>query len=148
MHAGVLVPRSTGKFNWSASIQRNFSEHGEWDKIFEVNDKVGSHKALHKVLDVESVKKAIGVKLTNPKLYMQTVEMKWIEIKESEGPGESNALDLEYVPKYLEFVIADENVSPSTRRGGGQGGSPAAVGVPSALVMLHRLRPLSRTSGR
>eukprot|EP00918_Siedleckia_nematoides_P014958 GHVU01032464.1.p1 GENE.GHVU01032464.1~~GHVU01032464.1.p1 ORF type:complete len:127 (-),score=11.29 GHVU01032464.1:215-595(-) len=111
MHDGVLVPRSTGNNKWDAHIQGAGTFSGTWNEIFLDSDKVGWHKALRRVLQNTKVQDPIG-RLKSPKLYLLTVDLEWIELEESEGLGESNALDLKYVPTKLEFLIASANVSP------------------------------------
>eukprot|EP00918_Siedleckia_nematoides_P002578 GHVU01005861.1.p1 GENE.GHVU01005861.1~~GHVU01005861.1.p1 ORF type:complete len:116 (+),score=6.52 GHVU01005861.1:172-519(+) len=102
-------------------------------------ERVGSPTALKRVLEDTDVKTA--TQDMNPNLYMRTANEEWIKVKTSFPKSPV----LTHLPKHLQFVIAKKDVSPSTRRGGGRGGSPAAVDVPSTPVMLYRLRPRPRT---
>eukprot|EP00918_Siedleckia_nematoides_P002583 GHVU01005871.1.p1 GENE.GHVU01005871.1~~GHVU01005871.1.p1 ORF type:complete len:149 (+),score=13.50 GHVU01005871.1:100-546(+) len=138
---------------WTAYIQGKENPiTGEWKDILSIcesEEDFGSYTALRKVLNHLRSEWKIEMKsfeTVQPNLYMRTFEGEWIQLDEGSKVKKSFFARkapkvLKELPEHLQFLIAAKDVSPSTRRGGGQGGSPAVVDVPSTPVMLHRLRP-------
>eukprot|EP00918_Siedleckia_nematoides_P014959 GHVU01032467.1.p1 GENE.GHVU01032467.1~~GHVU01032467.1.p1 ORF type:complete len:114 (-),score=4.68 GHVU01032467.1:56-397(-) len=111
MHACLLVPRPT-HVDWTAYIKvadDSYIFTGKWSDtiLAEPSENFGSLSALRRVLDDERVKNAKS-KLREPQLYMRTVNRDWIRLPETVGSF-SLWRDSEYLPKHLEFLIANED---------------------------------------